>query len=496
MSKNRSKILRGEFLQWVYSISLVIGIVIGTGIFFKNKSMFAASQGNSAYVIAAWVIGGVITLCSAIAFSILSRKTKKSDAGIAEFSRYALGNRFGHNIKLALTFIYYPAYMIVVVVFTTKFIFQMFDVDPSSMTWQYLLAVLGLFIFVISVTFGAKTISKYFQISSTVIKLIPFLFMVIIAFAAIFMLNKNAMWNKSDAEIKQIIAADPSMSDLAHQTNGMNGASIIFWMIPSSKFAYDGFLGITNEKRNLGEKKVSIALIIGVGIVFILYVLTAVAVLSQGTVDIPSAITHFMNISGDSEIAVKKVILFIIIISGLGSAFGFATMWNRSIEQLVDDIEHKKKRKGVFMFFAGGFIILILPMFIGTLVLANKNVGPDLIDTLSDLVILFAFSIKGIVLSVLIYKVFRKKVQLNIWFTIFAFIATLGILITVGYKLIDAGIINLIKHPFDEVIVGYNRIEYSITIAIVFASFFLVPYVFNKLKPEYLKNSLKNQALK
>jgi len=44
------------------SICLVVGTVIGSGIFFQNDQIFIAIGGNMWIGVAAWVVGGLITL--------------------------------------------------------------------------------------------------------------------------------------------------------------------------------------------------------------------------------------------------------------------------------------------------------------------------------------------------------------------------------------------------------------------------------------------------
>ena len=47
------------------ALSIVIGTIIGSGIFFKQASVLA-SAGSSTHALLAWIIGGVITLTSGL----------------------------------------------------------------------------------------------------------------------------------------------------------------------------------------------------------------------------------------------------------------------------------------------------------------------------------------------------------------------------------------------------------------------------------------------
>ena len=48
----------------ITAICMVVGIVIGSGIFFKAQDILNITQGNMPLGIIAWIIGGVIMLIS------------------------------------------------------------------------------------------------------------------------------------------------------------------------------------------------------------------------------------------------------------------------------------------------------------------------------------------------------------------------------------------------------------------------------------------------
>ena len=54
------------------AICMVIGIVIGSGVFFKAEKILTETGGNLPVGILAWVLGGIVMVCCAYAFSILA----------------------------------------------------------------------------------------------------------------------------------------------------------------------------------------------------------------------------------------------------------------------------------------------------------------------------------------------------------------------------------------------------------------------------------------
>ena len=54
------------------ALSMVIGIVIGIGIFFKSGTILKAAGGNPKIALLAWLIGGIITIFSGLTTAEIS----------------------------------------------------------------------------------------------------------------------------------------------------------------------------------------------------------------------------------------------------------------------------------------------------------------------------------------------------------------------------------------------------------------------------------------
>ena len=59
------------------AICMVVGVVIGSGIFFKAQTILDKTNGNAFTGIWAWVIGGLVMIICASAFAILATKYEK-----------------------------------------------------------------------------------------------------------------------------------------------------------------------------------------------------------------------------------------------------------------------------------------------------------------------------------------------------------------------------------------------------------------------------------
>jgi len=64
-------------LTLTHATSLVVGIIIGTGVFLKTASM-AQAVGTPTLVLAAWVVAGVVAMLGALCFAELGARLTKA----------------------------------------------------------------------------------------------------------------------------------------------------------------------------------------------------------------------------------------------------------------------------------------------------------------------------------------------------------------------------------------------------------------------------------
>ena len=60
------------------AICMVVGIVIGSGVFFKAQNILERTGGNLPMGIIAWLIGGAIMLCCLLTFAFMGQKYEKA----------------------------------------------------------------------------------------------------------------------------------------------------------------------------------------------------------------------------------------------------------------------------------------------------------------------------------------------------------------------------------------------------------------------------------
>ena len=79
------------------AICMVVGIVIGSGVFFKAQTILQKTEGDLGLGIVAWIIGGCIMLSCILAFSVMAQKYEKVN-GVVDYAEATVGSRYAYYI--------------------------------------------------------------------------------------------------------------------------------------------------------------------------------------------------------------------------------------------------------------------------------------------------------------------------------------------------------------------------------------------------------------
>lgn len=281
-------------------IIMVIGMVIGSGIFFKASSVFS-SAGTGFWGIAAWIAGGLIAMASALTISEIATSIPKT-GGIYAYLKVLYSERMAFLFGWVQSLLYVPGSLAALcVVFVTQATYFI----PLSLVEQRLLAM-GLIAFLVTINIISTKLGKDFQILATIGKLIPLAIII-----ALGLLKGTA------GGIREVVSITPSATGFA----GF-GAAIL-----GTLWAYDGWVGVTNIAGELKnpERNLPKAIVIGLTAIISVYLLFNVAMINI----IPfEAITQSMTPATDAAIALfgnsgAGFIAIGIMISILGAANGY-----------------------------------------------------------------------------------------------------------------------------------------------------------------------------
>ncbi len=237
-------------------IAMVIGIVIGSGVFIKASDVLSKSGGDLKASLFAWFIGGLIMIASAFCFAIFANKVKKFN-GVVDYVEAATNKKVGYFIAWTMTTLYYPIITSIVAVFAGHYFFRMFGLNFHYGDWQVLLFAFVLITLLVILNYYSPKLSAKFQVSATAIKLIPIALVVIVGLFAGLIIGPDF----------GIINALGSSAEI--------GTSNFGAAITTTAFAYEGWVCATSINAELKDSKRNLpkALVFGTVAILIFYLL-------------------------------------------------------------------------------------------------------------------------------------------------------------------------------------------------------------------------------
>ncbi|ANX11865.1 serine/threonine protein kinase [Fictibacillus arsenicus] len=232
------------------AMSIVIGTVIGSGIFMKPGSVLEYT-GNSNLALLAWALGGLITLAGGLTIAEVATQIPKT-GGLYVYMEEVYGKLWGYLSGWVQTVIYGPAVIGALGLYFGSLIANLFSWEKSFGPWIGIGTVL--FLTIVN-NFGTKY-GGFVQNLFTIGKLVPIALIIVFGIAQ----GDEQILNSSSGSVIEI-----SM-----------GAAIL-----ATLFAYDGWLMVgfvAGEMKNPG-KTLPKAIIGGILIVMAAYLLVNIALL-------------------------------------------------------------------------------------------------------------------------------------------------------------------------------------------------------------------------
>ena len=297
---------------------MVVGIVIGSGVFFKAQDILNYTNGNMLLGTLAWIIGGVVMIICAFNFANFATRYVKVN-GIVDYAEAVVGKKYAYLTGWFLAIIYFPAMTSVLAWVSARYTLVLFD--PSADITSGLCMALGAFYLCLfyAINVLSPKLAGKFEVSATVIKLIP-LAVIVLAGTIIGLVNGNTV----DAFTGTAQAVE---GDFLSVISGIAAAAFAYegWSIATSINAE-----LKNPKRNL-----PIALVVGTAIIMAVYILYSIGLTGGASVDVlreegsPAA---FRNLFGNVGGAVMNAF---IVVSCLGTLNGLMLACTRSVYSIA-----------------------------------------------------------------------------------------------------------------------------------------------------------------
>ncbi len=236
------------------AIATVMGIVIGSGVFFKGEKILSITGGNLPIGILAWIIGGIVMIFCAYGFAILASRHEKV-SGLVDYSEALVGKKYGYFMGWFVAITYYPTIASVLAWATARYICVLFN---FSIAGSECLALSGfLLVFSYAVNALSPVIAGKIQVSATVIKLIPLALMAVVGTV------KGLSNGMLIENFTTVISNDISKTDA------------LFQAVIATAFSYEGWIIATTINAELKDAKRTLpkALIAGTIATVIFYVI-------------------------------------------------------------------------------------------------------------------------------------------------------------------------------------------------------------------------------
>ncbi|SMC76774.1 APC family permease [Sporomusa malonica] len=237
-------------LNLLAATALVVGMVIGSGIFMKPGKVIAAA-GDSSMALVAWGLGGIITIAAGLTVAELGAQIPKT-GGLYAYLDEVYGKMWGYLFGWVQTLIYGPATTGALGLYFASLLLPFFSLPEA---WKLPVAIATV-AFLGGVNALGTKYGGFIQSVSTAAKLVP-----IVIIAVFGLLKGNG----------QIL----SMPSGVAETAGM-GAAIL-----ATLWAYDGWINVSfvaGEMKN-PAKELPRSIIVGLGIVIVAYLSVNMALL-------------------------------------------------------------------------------------------------------------------------------------------------------------------------------------------------------------------------
>ncbi|MDO4265046.1 MAG: amino acid permease [Eubacteriales bacterium] len=280
---------------------MVVGTIIGSGIFFKPTAVFGAA-GTAALGLAAWIIGGLLALSGGLTIAEIGTLIPET-GGMMTYLEKIYGKFWGYLVAWVQTVIFYPVRIAAPAVICGTQVVNLLGLEDNMIMPVAIAAVL----FVSLINAAGNAATDVMQNVATALKFIP---IVLIIFAGLFL-------NPDPVAVKLF-----PLTDTGRPFGAALSASVL-----ATFYAMDGWMNVTNiagEMKNPG-RDLPKAIIGGISMVTLAYLLINLAYLrvlpvsALAASDTPAsdvANILFPNFGG-------KLITIGIMISVFGSQAGF-----------------------------------------------------------------------------------------------------------------------------------------------------------------------------
>ncbi len=247
----------------VTSLCMVVGSVIGTGIFLRSGKMSLAAGGDTTAIILAWIIGAIMIIPIATIISEVASMTTES-GGPQVYAEKTISKRFGFAVGWSQSFFYLPAMVSMILWLVAEYTLKIAKLEHLGVPGTiYLASFYGTALFLINML--SPKSGGTIQVVSTFIKVIPLV--------GVTILGLLYFGDKID------VIGSPELLNQLNMNADSSFITKVASILPPVIFSLDGWIIIcivTKEIIN-PNRNIPLSVVGGLSVVSILYLLFTIA---------------------------------------------------------------------------------------------------------------------------------------------------------------------------------------------------------------------------
>lgn len=291
-------------ITFTEALLTAIGMVIGSGIYFRADNIMTFTEGNVSVAIVAWFALGFTIVFAGIGLSVLASRSNR-EGGVIGYMEDIYGPKGAFLVGWFSTFIYAPLLTGILGIVASIYTYDLLSISANAMMIQ----VLGAFYIAICFAWNyfSTKFSALFSSAATIIKMLPIVVVGLIGMA------------KFDVSL--------AVEGFSSFNMGLFAAPLL-----SMAFAYEGWTIVATLSRDMENPQKEIAKVLSVSAIIITFAyviyFTGMAMIFN---DMPGGVGRIIEL-GDSHVTVAaeailgsiggKVLLFCVVMSVLGAMNG------------------------------------------------------------------------------------------------------------------------------------------------------------------------------
>lgn len=250
---SQSNLLKRQYGLFT-TICLVVGSIIGTGIFWLPGRVLYEANGHLWLGVLAWIVGGSMVATCVYMFAIMAKRYEIIH-GMVDYAQALVGKKYGYLVGWFFCVMYQTAGYAIIAWITASFTATLAGHDANSPFVFGIMAFYMMTVFLLN--YFIPKLPMRFHVSSTLARVIPLILMATIGVVTGFILQDGTI---------TVTTTIPSLGE-GQATPTFLGA------VFATAFAYNGWQAATafNSEVKDSKKQFPFALMIGFALVMLIY---------------------------------------------------------------------------------------------------------------------------------------------------------------------------------------------------------------------------------